>query len=745
MSKKIKALQTLGLIAGTTVAIGSLGVAGYAIADGAISLPTQAETPTVTPPQDVSTVVTDASITVSPVENAEYSLDGKTWQDSNIFLGLQPAQEYTVYIRIKATEDTPASEPTQVTVHTDKSVQAAPQINEPETTADSIIFEQIAGLEFSINNGETWQSENIFASLSPATEYTVLVRYAETATKYASDTISFQITTPKYEQEMPTEQTNSNYCEPTSITVGAIEGAEYSIDGIHYQDSNVFENLEVNTEYLFYIRYKETATHYASEPYTVYISTIKYSQSIPEISDAESTSPTSITMPVIAGVEYSIDGTQYSSNNVFTDLTPNEWYNIYARYAETATHYAGESVLISVQTQKYQQDAPVISLVEATTNSITVTELENCEYSINNGDTWQNSNVFTDLEDNTQYTILARYKETATHYQSSTANLVVSTQIMKVDQEAPVANDVGIKYFDGDTLEVNNKSGTNYEYAIAVWTNNIGETNAEVVTEWQTSPIFENVSSYFENLKNGKVLYRHPETSTQNASPTQNVVNRVSGSLSINNDNVLVVDGIWYTTIDESTVQVEGCSVTDGILSIPESITINDAEYSVVKINYICGSYALRPDYFLSEIKEIYVPKSVTSFRSDGGTFMGCNKLEKFYYNGSVTQVYHSNTYDFAGTGKDTIGGIEIIIGADVTAIPNDMFYTNSSNINFSINVKSVVFLAENKVTLNMTAFNYAKIPVFYVQDNLVEIYKSDVQLLNYQDKIKPLSEYVAE
>ena len=742
-----KITQTLGLVAGTVVTAGCIGVPGYAVADGAVQLPTSAiEVPTPTPPQDVATVVTDTTLTLAVIEGAEYSLDGDIWQDSNIFTGLQPATEYTIYIRIKSTEDTPASEVTEVKATTDKSVQVKPVVDMPEVTADTISFAEMAGLEFSINNGATWQDSNIFEGLTPNTQYTILVRLAETATQHASEAVSFELITAKYEQAMPTEQTNSNFCEPTSITVGEVLGAEYSLDGVHYQESNVFTDLEVNTEYLVYIRYPETDTHYASEPYTVYISTVKYSQSAPAISDAEEITPNSITMPIVEGVEYSLGGEIYDTDNYFENLQPNTYYDIYARYAEDATHYAGESVLISIQTPKYTQDAPVISLVEATTDSITVTPLENCEYSIN-GTTWQDGNIFNNLTDNTSYTIYARYKETSTQYQSPNSSIQVNTLILKTEQEAPIANDVGIKYFDGNTLEVHNKSGANYEYAIAVWTNSGNEFEAEIVTDWQTSTIFENVSGYFEKgnftnptLKNGKVLYRYPETETQNASPSQNAINWINNALSINADDLFVVDGIWYTIIDDSTtVQVEGCSIVDGVLNIPENITVNDIQYPVVKINYVCPYYSSSSaNYFLSEIKEIYIPKSITEFKDDGGTFANCKKLEKFYYNGSVTQVYHGSAYDFAGTGSDTTEGVEIIIGPDVTNIPNDMFYTTS---NRSANIKSVTFLSESKVTLNFTSFNYAEVPVFYVQDNLVETYKADNRLSNYQDKIKSISE----
>lgn len=49
-----------------------------------------------------------------------------------------------------------------------------------------------------------------------------------------------------------------------SITLTAIEGAEYSLDGVIWQDSPTFDGLTANTEYTFYARLKATDTANAS-------------------------------------------------------------------------------------------------------------------------------------------------------------------------------------------------------------------------------------------------------------------------------------------------------------------------------------------------------------------------------------------------------------------------------------------------------------------------------------------------
>ena len=53
--------------------------------------------------------------------------------------------------------------------------------------------------------------------------------------------------------------------KPFAITLVAVEGFEYSIDGINWQASNVFEGLEPRTEYTFYQRVAATEANDASE------------------------------------------------------------------------------------------------------------------------------------------------------------------------------------------------------------------------------------------------------------------------------------------------------------------------------------------------------------------------------------------------------------------------------------------------------------------------------------------------
>ena len=75
-----------------------------------------------------------------------------------------------------------------------------------------------------------------------------------------------------------------------------------------------------------------------------------------------------------------------------------------------------------------QSPAPTIALVSRTDTDIKVTEDSAWEYSIDDGANWQDSCHFTNLQPGTEYSIIARVKQTATHQPSANSEpLKIST------------------------------------------------------------------------------------------------------------------------------------------------------------------------------------------------------------------------------------------------------------------------------------------------------------------------------
>ena len=84
----------------------------------------------------------------------------------------------------------------------------------------------------------------------------------------------------------------------------------------------------------------------------------------------------------------------------------------------------------------YQGDIPVIELVTRTHTDIKVTENSAWEYSIDDGNSWQRSCLFKDLIPGTEYTIIARVRETATHKPSANSDpLNVTTMHLGISDE----------------------------------------------------------------------------------------------------------------------------------------------------------------------------------------------------------------------------------------------------------------------------------------------------------------------
>lgn len=109
----------------------------------------------------------------------EFSLDdGKTWQDSPEFNNLTPSSVYKLVYRFKETELHCASKISRpLEISTKKSPQPAP--SKPKVvkrTNNTIVLESNKLLEFSINNGKTWQDSCVFSNLKRSTKYKFISR-----------------------------------------------------------------------------------------------------------------------------------------------------------------------------------------------------------------------------------------------------------------------------------------------------------------------------------------------------------------------------------------------------------------------------------------------------------------------------------------------------------------------------------------------------------------------------------------
>ncbi|MCL2606045.1 MAG: Ig-like domain-containing protein, partial [Coriobacteriia bacterium] len=247
--------------------------------------------------------------------------------------------------------------------------QLAPVEFEPmyavEASGDSftVVIPPTAGAEYSFD-GMVWTSSNTLVAQQPEAEITGWKRMAARLGFYASPATAASVRLPAISDErlpqvapaVPTIVDRT----ATTVTLNIIDGAEFSRDGVNWQDSPTFSGLVPGVTYSFFARMKMTATHYASPPSGVLAVRIsKIEQSAPAAPTVRNMTATSVTLNAIDGAEFSRNGTTWQSSPVFAGLTPETTFRFFARFKETVIHEASPpSVPLTVTTPRAPQAPP---------------------------------------------------------------------------------------------------------------------------------------------------------------------------------------------------------------------------------------------------------------------------------------------------------------------------------------------------------------------------------------------------
>ncbi|MEO8146092.1 MAG: T9SS type A sorting domain-containing protein [Bacteroidia bacterium] len=275
---------------------------------------------------------TNGSITANGtagVAPLQYSINGTTFQNSNVFTGLA-AGAYTVTVK----DANGCINTVNITVNstTGPSVTAVAVASSCASNSGSITATGTGGvapLTYSLN-GVTFQSSTLFTALA-AGSYVVLV-------KDLSGCINaFPITVPNSTAPSITVASTPASCNLndgiiTSTGLGGTAPLQYSINGTTFQASNIFSGLAIGT-YTVTVKDVNGCTSSASigvssvTGLTLAVGTISSNCTISNGGSITATA-TGNNPPL----QYSINGTTYQASNVFTGLSAGN-YTVYVKDA----------------------------------------------------------------------------------------------------------------------------------------------------------------------------------------------------------------------------------------------------------------------------------------------------------------------------------------------------------------------------------------------------------------------------
>lgn len=275
-------------------------------------------------------------------------------------------------------------------------------------------------------------------------------------------------------------ENNINYIDPTitpelqtatanSITVKAVDGYEYSTNGITWKKINTFSGLSPAREYSIYARYAATADMFDTIGAPLNVTTLKSTVATPAAPDYQSHTDSSITLVANDLYEFSIDGDNWQKSSKFTGLSKNTVYRFYQRIAETETEFASPSsapLVIAIP------DKPEI--LEAGYENILLKKIDGFEYCLDDF-IWQDSNEFDMLIDNTEYYVYQKLKAVDGEkvYQITSDYTAVTTD----NSIKPITHTSGD--INGDA-SVNNKDLTRLFQYLSGWNVDVNEVALDI-------------------------------------------------------------------------------------------------------------------------------------------------------------------------------------------------------------------------------------------------------------------------
>lgn len=373
---------------------------------------------------------TTNSLTLNAVDNAEYSMDGKVWQDSPVFKNLDAGTGYTLYQRLKATEDgnydvSPAVSAQFSTEFTTVDPGDLSEVMQPQSypyTGNPVAY-QVPTISYVTKSTVTYTVDGQDTTVAPtnAGTYPVTVSFTMQAGTAALEPVTSTLTITKVEQNAPAAPTASNI-GTNSITVAAIPGAVFSMDGgANWQESTIFEGLTPDTDYTIQAKYPGDQNHYESPVSSAVIRTNRQSADAAAVQSAVYTydgTPKTLVADVPTGCDQVVQtftGTNGTSYGPTTEPPVNPGvYNVKVSYVMHSGYEELQPQYATLTINKATPAAPPAPVVtDVTDHSITIRVEDGMAYSIDGGETWQTTDTFTGLNRDTTYEIRVKAVETA--------------------------------------------------------------------------------------------------------------------------------------------------------------------------------------------------------------------------------------------------------------------------------------------------------------------------------------------
>lgn len=336
--------------------------------------------------------------------------------------------------------------------------------------------------------------------------------------------------------------------------------------------------------------------------------------SAPDASIVTAKTDKSLTIRTQDGYEYSVNGTNWYSGTgsyTFAGLEPNKPYNLVCRKAAVTTGNTSEasdaSAALPVTTKNAAPVAPPLTFDSITANNVTISVVTGGEYSKDGGETWQDSNLLTDLSAAAKYNFAVRIKETNTTVASAVSAIVAqytaaatpgagvgytvnySTETISITSGYEVSSDSS---FASDKLLSNGAAitpGTTYYVRKAVDTATTPNTPASAFASFTVAarPAEPSGSAYSYDYHNEQIIF----------ASQYEVFTASSGGIAVTSDSTAITPGgILYIRVKSTasapvsgwtTITIPGRPATTG-LSISTSKTdttitvaaIAGAEYS---------------------------------------------------------------------------------------------------------------------------------------------------------------------